>query len=334
MKGKIRWMVSGLLLVSLSSISVAFAASAAQVKKPIILVANWYGPPVHMRVKNHHVALCNEIEKRTNGSVRFTHHYMDSLCKITEYPEGMKMGLIDVCSPAFSLVAGKCPLAAASMPFAGKGDIHNIAKINRFIMDEVGTMYGFKSIAATFTPFYQIFMRRGKEVKRLDDLKGLNIRGVGGPFGEGVVAAGANNISIATAEVALALERGTIDGVLTYFGTAKTYIDSIASVSIVNYASVDGSLAMSENKWNGLPKDIQNIILKVGLEFDDKMIDLCEKAEMEVKEEFRIAGKKFFELPHGDIARWKELCVPVWEKWAEDKGEKGRRIIEFIKKHS
>ena len=168
-----------------------------------------------------------------------------------------------------------------------------------------------------------VFHTVKKQVKTLEDLKGLKIRMMGGPSTEQMKALGGIPVSVAMPENYMALQKGVIDGM----GAPWEATNSFRLYEVVKYYTLGTnfpvvyfSLAVNKKKWNSLPKDVQDVLTKAsGLEgakfwgrnFFDTAKDACiAKAK---KEGFEV---NIYELPQEERAKWLEVGgKPVWDNW-------------------
>lgn len=137
---------------------------------------------------------------------------------------GMLRGITDVGFQTSSYVSASFPiLGAAELPFINDGfeqmrralapDSPLIALINETLEPQ-----GMSSIGAMPCTEQWIFTV-DRPITAPDDLRGLRIRTAGHVEGEMVKSMGAAPVSMSSAELYEALERGTIDGMVSYLGT-------------------------------------------------------------------------------------------------------------------
>ena len=137
---------------------------------------------------------------------------------------GMLRGITDVGFQTSSYVSASFPiLGAAELPFINDGfeqmrralapDSPLIALINETLEPQ-----GMSSIGSMPCTEQWIFTV-DRPITAPDDLRGLRIRTAGHVEGEMVKSMGAAPVSMSSAELYEALERGTIDGMVSYLGT-------------------------------------------------------------------------------------------------------------------
>jgi TRAP-type transport system periplasmic protein len=160
-------------------------------------------------------------------------------------------------------------------------------------------------------------MTSKKQIKSLDDLKGMKIRIVGGPATEQAKVLGMVPTPMPMPDVYQALDKGVIDGA----GAVWEAVHSFRLYEVGKYytkaplATVYFSICA-----NGL---------KGSIFWGKNFFDTVEAAvEAKAKE----GGKEFvkYELAADENAKWVKLSEPIWEAWVkkmEDKGFKEAREI-------
>ncbi len=105
----------------------------------------------------------------------------------------------------------------------------------------------------------------------------------------------------------------------------------------VPFPAVYFSIIMNKSKWEGLPTDVQDAIMKVGGEAGSKFWgkhffdDMTDVAVEKIKEIGK--GDNIYMLPDEEREKWIEVGgKPVWDMWVKDMEAKGvsnaREILE------
>ena len=314
-----------------------FSAIGESKTDVITLKLNHPWPPEHDRFINQTKWWGDRAEKLSNGKLKIEYYPMSQLGKMREGTRVLKGGLADITVLVSGLTKGILLWDAASFPFAWQGDPYKMVKGSWEIDKIIGAKYGFKVLIQTpsCAP-YGLFNVGEKPIKNLKDMKGVKVRGLGGLLGKCLTLAGATSITVTTAEVYTALQRGIVSVSYTYAATAwASYRDLIKSITNTpGMYSSTGLLAISLKTWNKLPKDVQQAMLQASREVDKHYLPIAVKTDQELLDKFKKQGVKMYEIPPEDMARWKELILPNWDKWGEKHGDIGRQIVQVIKKYS
>lgn len=171
-------------------------------------------------------------------------------------------------------------------------------------------------------------------IKNLDSLKGKKIRSLAGQV-KIVQLHGAIPVTIAPAELYMALQQGTIDGLIFPPYTGISYkIFEVSKYVMEPFLSVFTGMDWVTNidSWNKLPKEFQNILL----EEVDKMSRFTyeengPKLDEYVKEEGeKNWGAKYIQLPKHEFVKFRKLVIPIWDE-LENSSDLSKKLITIIK---
>jgi TRAP-type C4-dicarboxylate transport system substrate-binding protein len=181
----------------------------------------------------------------------------------------------------------------------------------------------------TSIPYFLITTK--KQVKTMEDIKGLKIRVTGGPPTEQMKALGAVPTPMPMPDTYLAMDKGVIDGMgapweaihgFRLYEVAKYY-------TMVPLSAVYFSMSMNKQKWESLPKDIQQAITSVsGLEaakfWGRNFFDTAEQGVMERVKAGNHQMVKYVPPP-AELERWQKTAgEPLWKDWVKRMEAKGR----------
>ncbi len=183
---------------------------------------------------------------------------------------------------------------------------------------------------------YFIFTSK-KQVKTLEDLKGLKMRVIGGPATEQMKALGAVPTPMPMPDVYQALEKGVIDGMAAPWEAVLAFrLYEVAKYyTMVPLSAVNFSLCGNKQKWQSLPGEVRDQIMSVsglpGSKFWGK--NYFDTAEAEVVAKTKAANIEVvrYTPPPEELARWAKLATePLWEEWVKKMEGKGQRDARTI----
>ena len=181
----------------------------------------------------------------------------------------------------------------------------------------------------TSHPYFLITTK--KQVKTMEDIKGMKIRVVGGPPTEQMKALGAVPVSIPMPENYQSLDKGVIDGMGAPWEAIHGFrlYEVVKYYTIVPLSAVYFSMAINKQKWESLPKDIQQAITSVsGLSaakfWGRNFFDTAEEGVMERVKAGNYQMVKYV-LPPEEVERWQKAAgEPLWKEWVKKMESKGR----------
>ncbi|RDJ27191.1 C4-dicarboxylate ABC transporter [Bosea caraganae] len=176
-----------------------------------------------------------------------------------------------------------------------------------------------------------------KQVKTMEDLKGLKLRFPTRLAGEALRALGANAIGMPIPQVPESLAQRVIDGCVVPWEV----VPSIKVQELVKYhTEIPGSptfyvatfiLAMNRAKYDSLPADLKAVIDKnSGLAAAAMAGKVWDEQAVIVSDLVRKRGNIITVLEEPEAARWRKTTEPViegWVKTAKDKGLDGEKLL-------
>lgn len=277
----------------------------------------------------------DRVESNTKGQVKVKIFPPNQLVKLNEAYDATAKGMIDGCLSSLIYYGGTIPEgktaflsytwkspAQLSDLFLEKGYLELLRKANaqhnvRYVTPLMVGSFGF------ITKF---------PVKSLEDLKGKKFR-ASGMDGQLVKIAGAAGVALPVGEIYMALQRGTVDGIIYPYYT----MDSYKFYEVVSHMVLPGirqpsitSVFMNLDVWNALPKDLQNDIdaasrdtflgsAEKSLKWDQEAIETCNKH-----------GVTVVTLPESDVQTLKAQCMGLWDEVAAE-SPLCKEIIDLFK---
>jgi TRAP-type C4-dicarboxylate transport system substrate-binding protein len=323
-------------------------AQAAQGDKPIILkFSTWHPAPPTNVFADANTWILREVEKRSNGRVKFEYYWSGSLVPAKKMLDGLKSGLTDIGFVIASYFPGMLPLTTVGGLPVICHNYYGTAMTLRELMQ-------LPELKAEFDANNIMYLSHSTNISNgiwtkpkvgsIADLKGKKIVMVG--EGARVLnALGVTPVAIITSEIYQAVEKGTADGGVANPGWAGDYrLPEVAPYyfELLLGATGDMFTAINKNSWERLPPDIQKM-------FIDLRVDAIK------------AGRKMYQgNAEGNLRGWvskgivtvtkpsaadvalleKTANSVVWEGWAEKmekRGLPGKKILatyrELYKKY-
>ena len=173
-----------------------------------------------------------------------------------------------------------------------------------------------------------------KEIKTVEDINGMKMSVAGGFYGNlGAKNMGASAVAITSAELAPAMMTGTVDAVLTSLG----YGYSIGLAKVSDYYTLTplnptwtAFTVLNRKTFESMPKDLQEELMDVGRQLQ-RMVCLSTTAEYVMSlDTVALSGVKRSTLPPDELRKAVEKSRVVEEKWLEDTGERGEKLLKAI----
>jgi len=277
---------------------------------------------------------CKEVEKRTNGTVKITQFTGGTLTPPAQTYISVTRGVADIGLSFFSYTMGRFPfMEALDLPLGYKSGYTATKLANEFYekfkpkeLDDVKVLFLMTS------PPHMLFAK--KQVKNLEDLKGLKIRSTG-TSAKVVKALGGAPVAMPMSDAYDALSRGVAQGIIGPYEPMKGFRLAEVVDNSTEYGSAyinANYVLMNKDKWNSLPANTQKIIEQINREWVEKMGKLWDELDKEGKDVFIQKGGKVTVLTKEENARWAAILSPILDEYVKNmkaKGLHGDQALKF-----
>lgn len=332
-----------LLLVSLAlllTVVPIFAACAAPPPAPTpppgetmhIRFSTWH-PPASRECTTVWTPMLDELVKRSNGRITYTTYYGGALGTGPEHYDIVAKGLSDMGYFTATWTPGRFPLSdvlSLAVWTEGKDvscDIGN-AMYERILKQEFPDV---KMIE--LNGCIQAFLWTRKPVHSLEDAKGLRIRSPGGHQTHYIEAIGAVPVFMPLGDVYLAMQTGTVDGIVTcppLFLAYKLY--EVAKYgTLCTFGCVTEGVVMNKDSWERTPDDLKPIIEEVCSNPFHTSGGLAKEVYPVMMKEIADNGVELYTLPDNEAQRWYAGFQEQTRKWVADLEAKGLPAKDVVK---
>jgi TRAP-type C4-dicarboxylate transport system substrate-binding protein len=331
MKKRMLLIIAGITLATLC-ISGAPRRSVAQTIE--LTYANFF-PPFHIQSKLAE-AWCQEVEKRTSGAVKISYYPGGTLTKAPQTYDGIEQGIADIGMSVLAYSRGRFPvLGAVDLPMGYPDGARATAIANGVLEKFSPKEFDTTEIMYLHAHGPGLIHTRDKEVKSLEDLKGMKIRSTG-MSAVLAKALGATPVSMGMPDAYQSLQKGVVDGCAHPMESNKGWKLAEVLQYVVDESSVAYTttffVAMNKTKWQSLPAEVQATIQEINQEWSVKHGEAWDSSDAEGTELFGEKGT-VVTLSPDETKRWQEAVKPAIEKYSADldkKGFNGKEIIEYI----
>jgi TRAP-type transport system periplasmic protein len=283
----------------------------------------------------------DSITKATNGAVKFETYYSQSLFKGTDSWVSVKNGIGDVAWMFHGYWANQTPLADVIslplMPFKSAKQASGIFWKLYQKYPAIQDQFKDNHVLLTFASQPYFLITTKKQVKTIDDIKGLNIRVTSGPPIDMMKLLGATPVTKGMPDTYLALQKGELDGMLVPWEAMLSFkqYEVVKYYTYAPFVTVYFTQAANIAKWNSLPKNIQDQINTVcglpGSEFWGA--NQFDSAAAAGREQVKAQGVEMIEytMPDDELAKWNAVAgKPLWDTWVKTQTAAGHPEAQQI----
>jgi TRAP-type C4-dicarboxylate transport system substrate-binding protein len=302
-----------------AEITLRFAASAFEGMNPQgLLIEQW----------------CKEVAERTNSRVKASYYPGSTLAPATQTYEAVVKGIADVGSSLPAFTKGRFPLTEViDLPMGYKSGSQGNRLANAFYQKFKPKEFNQTKIMYMMTTGPLFLFTKNQPVNKLEDLKGLKIRGTGNSV-RLVQLLGAAAVGMPIGECYDALSRGVVDGLNAPYDTLKAF----RFADYIRYSTEHHSthcsaifVAMNKQKWESIAPEDQKIIMQINEEWAEKHGKLWDEVDKGGKDLLLQKGGKIIKLSREEDARWTKALSPMLDEYVKSMQAKGLPGDEALK---
>jgi TRAP-type transport system periplasmic protein len=324
------------VLTVLSSLCLVFMLAAPSVAQVIKLTYADINPETGWGQTHAVKPWLKKLEEATKMRVKVDAFFSGTLAKGPDVWNAVKTGVADMAwathgywpdmTPLYDVIS----LPAFPLKSAEMGSVISQRLYEKF----PAIQREFKDVHALLhmTSDPRVLITTKKQIKTMDDMKGLKVRTLGPLAIEMMKRLGAVPVTMSIADAYQSLDKGIIDGMDIGWEGALTF----RLYEVVKYYNMwplyvaNNSIVMNKQKWESLPKDIQQAISSVSGEEGSRFWgkNWFDTAEQEVitqavnKANYPMI--KYIPSPE-QVQEWKNTAgEPLWNDWVKKMESNGR----------
>jgi TRAP-type mannitol/chloroaromatic compound transport system substrate-binding protein len=288
---------------------------------------------------------CHSIIERTSGELELVPFAAGEIADVFEMMDAVAGGVLDGMhwNPTFWASIGRMPAGAflSSFPM-GLNQPHQ--------WDMLFDSYGGTELARELYAKHGLYfvghvqfdinnlIHSKKPIRSLADFEGIKIRMPGGLISDCFAAIGAHTVALAGPEVYPALATGVIDAA-DFAGPAVNYklgLGEVCDYIVMGPPSTPClhqpvdllEFSFNLNTWNRLPGHLQRILIDQVRNLSYLTFTGVQRANVEAWAKFAEAGITVTRLSEDDVARFRQVAIPLWFQWA-NKDKDAARLFKL-----
>jgi len=274
----------------------------------------------------------DNVRERTNGNVDITIHWLNALgIKDKDLVQAVGGGELPMGVTYAPALAGEIPLSfIADLPLLSTSPFETEA-IWHGNWDALEAAFAERNLKILSVCSYtKQIVGSINPVVTLDDWKGLLIRAPGGEALQLLKELGANPVVVATEEMYLALQRGTVEAVVT--SVSSHY--SMSNYEVLNYIADWGwynshVVFVNMDLWQEWPDSIKYVVLDEAMRYERIGKSLGVTAGS--PEPLLAEGMELTTVSQEVIDKCYELAPAIWEGWANKYGPSEKEALAIAR---
>jgi TRAP-type C4-dicarboxylate transport system substrate-binding protein len=277
----------------------------------------------------------SDVRKRSNGELVITLKPAGELpFKPNEVVKVTGDGLVQMGEALTVFITGTIPMTgigALPMLLVSQDEMRKALPIIRKHMAKEFDKAGVTPVMHFSWPLTGLF-GSGKPVKTLKDIAGRKFRTISPQQAELLKRLGAASVSLATAEVAVAMDRGTVEGMMTTAHSIQgsKWDDLVKWGFLGDFHGADDFIIVNKAAYAKLSPAARKALDDVSREWDARMTK--EEFDAEAKSRAELKGKlELTAMSKADAATLTEQMKDYWVSWAQGVGPDAVAMLREVR---
>lgn len=267
--------------------------------------------------------VAKRVAAKTKHKVEFVEGYGGSIVKVADTLEGVQSGIIDIGGYCFCFEPSNLPLHAFQimLPFGTMSPVKSVT-LARSVYDKVPYMSKvfedkYNQVLLGLIADNGYNLGTNFEWKSIADLKGRKLAGAGLNL-KWLEYAGAVPVQSSLPDAYTSMKTGVYDGWIMFpsgYVNFKLYEVGKYYTEIGFGAITWHGLTINKNRFNRLPKEVQQILREVGREYEKRTGTVNEENYPKQLEQLKSVGATVRQLPDAVRADWAQSL----KGWPQEK---------------
>lgn len=290
----------------------------------IVLRVHYYLPAAAPVPRDFIVPWGKKVEAESKGRIKVEHYPSMQLGgSPPQLFDQVKDGVADIVLTMPGMTPGRFPRSEAlELPFIASNGEQSSQAAWEFYEKHLKGEFKDVHIIAAHTHSAGLIHAKGKGVHRLEDMKGIKLRGPSRLVNKLLDTLGATPVGLPMPAIPDALSKGVIDGaVVPWEVTTPLRLGELVNT----HTTFAGNrslyvafliLAMNKAKYESLPADLKEVIDRnSGIEVSRWVGNVMDAADLPAIEAARKRGNTVLTLDEAETLRWKGAASKVADGW-------------------
>lgn len=295
MKTTIRCVLTATLL---SCTGLSLCASA-----DTLILSHGY-PPRHDVVARGIEPWMKCVKEQARPSLQFKYFPSGQIASAKDSLDAVTSGLAQVSTAPIGYVSDKFPLSGISMlPNMGASSLQSVIAFRSMLDNHSAIAKEFEKnrvvpVLINMLPPYQM-MARTTPIDTLAKFKGKVFRSSGGTMSIAIGALQGAPAELSGGDMYVAMQRGTLDGLIMSLSSVKPYSmqELVGSISSnANFGTFPTILIMDRKAFDALGPEVQKTVIDCGKKVEYELAEYLDAKEQALKQEFSAGGIEVFNI--------------------------------------
>jgi TRAP-type C4-dicarboxylate transport system substrate-binding protein len=292
-------------------------------------------PPVHVQHRKNFAPFAENVAKLSDGKVTVKIYPGGTLGGPKQLYDATRTGVTDIAFIIPSYVTGRFPRCAVfELPSLFDNAVHLTESAYRVYDQYIAEDFKDVKLLYMYAPGLGQLHSAGDPILSLDDMKGTKVRSPNALMTIALRKLGANPVGMPISKLAVSLQKGVIDGVLTPYSAITDFklFDLVKHVTRVNLYGTFMCVVMNKKKWESLSEAGKKAILEAGgKQWGLHTAQAYDQHDLDTIETIKKEGKiKLHNMPDAELAIIQERLKDMYADWVNKTSKKGIPAQEIL----
>jgi TRAP-type C4-dicarboxylate transport system substrate-binding protein len=303
--------------------------------KTVVFHLNHFMSPMHPIHVNMFEPMVKEVKEKTEGRVEIVLHPGSALAAPPDCYDAVVSGVAGMGFVLPAYTPGRFPLSQTlEYPFLFTSALQaNLTARDITPLLQEQEYSDTKLLWFGGTDLGHFLLK--KEVKTLDDLKGMKLRSPGPIYNDVIRAIGGVEVSLPVSDLYDAMDRGVVDGTVMAPSALLSFklIEVTNQIVVLNMYTTPLIFFANKDLWNKVSPEDQKVIMDIVDTFPER---IGRQYNVEVEHgmsEAQKAGKDIFTFSDADMAAFHAAVDPLIKQWIADleaAGKPGQQVYDMV----
>lgn len=299
-----------------------------------VQAASWNMPTPYPDTTFHTVNInefAKEIAASTNNALEIKVHSAGSLFKHPEISKAVRSGQVPIGEFFLSLLNNEnAVFGADALPFFATSydEARKLWEAQKPVVEELLDKQGMMALYSVAWPPQGLYTK--KEIKTVDDLKGLKFRSYNATLEKFATAIGAAPTQVEAPDIAQAFTTGRVEAMIT---SPSTGVDSKAWDFLTHYTDIQAWIpknivVVNKREFQRLDKPVQEAVLAAAAAAEKRGWEMSQAENTKQVEVLRENNIQVITPSPELMDGLKAIGATMLEDWAKEAGDAGEKILK------
>jgi len=297
-------------------------------------------PPVHVQHTKSFVPFADKVGQLSGGQVTVKVFPGGTLGGPKQLLDAVKAGITDIAFIIPAYLTGRFPRTSVfDLPFLCDTGVQATKALYSVFDEYLASEFDDVKVLWLYSSDPGQFHTTTHPVKTLGDFQGFKARTPSAMMSEALKLLGANPVGMPISELAVSLQKGVIDAVVTPYSAIPDFklFDLIKSITEVNLYVTPMAVVMNKAKFESLPPEGKKAIEEAGgMAMGLHAAGLYDAIAQDTVKKIQSEGKiNLVRLSSGELAAIQQRVAPLEQDWVQAMSAKGipaEKLLAAVKK--